>query len=79
MSDLFFNKIAAALLAGALGFIGINKFADIVVHPEVPASTAFAYSLAPAETAHVEVAAPAPFPECRLDILNGRDQRRESV
>ncbi len=62
MSDLFFNKIAAALLAGALGFIGINKFADIVVHPDVPASTAFAYSLAPTETAHVEVAAPAPFP-----------------
>ncbi|MBL4870268.1 MAG: hypothetical protein JKX72_04880, partial [Robiginitomaculum sp.] len=48
MSDLFVNKIAAALLASALGVIGIQKFANVVVHADIPAVPA--YQLAAAVT-----------------------------
>jgi len=60
MSDLFFNKIAAALLCSAIGFISINKFASAVVHPK--AAEGVAYSLATdTPIAAVEVVE-APFP-----------------
>jgi len=60
MSDLFFNKIAAAGLCSVIGFIGINKFANAVVHPGAAEGTA--YSLATdAPIAAVEVVE-APFP-----------------
>jgi cytochrome c len=62
MSDLFVNKIAGALLASALGFIGINRLADHIVHADVPEASEFAYSLAPVEAAAVVVEVEAPFP-----------------
>lgn len=60
MSNLFGNKIAAALLASALGVIGIQKFANVVVHADVPAVPA--YQLAAVATAKTVKTAPAPFP-----------------
>lgn len=68
MSNLFVNKVAAALLASALGFITINQFADSVVHTETP--TAPAYQLAVTETATI-VVEPEPFPSTAW--LDGRD------
>jgi len=46
MSGLFFNKVAAATLASVLGILVINKFAGIVVHPNVPEPDQFVYKLA---------------------------------
>ena len=71
MSDLFVNKIAGALLASALGFIGINRLADHIVHADVPEPSEFAYSLAPVEAAAVEVEVEAPFPS--VEWINARD------
>jgi len=61
MSDLFFNKIAAAGLAAALGFIGINKIASMAVHAEIPSTPAYSKYVADAPTEVEEV--PAPFPQ----------------
>ena len=62
MSGLFFNKVAGALLASGLGIILINKFANVVMEPEIPSPEHFAYSLAvEAPTEHVE-AVPVAFP-----------------
>ena len=56
MSGLFVNKVLGALLASGLGFIMINKFSNVVMHPDVPEPEKFAYSLAvETEAAHVEV------------------------
>lgn len=60
MSDLFVNKIAAALLASALGVIGIQKFANVAVHADVPAVPA--YQLAVETTVVKGNDEPAPFP-----------------
>ncbi len=62
MSDLFFNKVAAALLVSAIGFIGINKMAEKVVHADIPEPSAFAYRLAPIETTSTETEILIPFP-----------------
>lgn len=61
MSDLFFNKIAAAGLAAALGFIGINKLAGMAVHAEIPSTPAYS-KYVPGESTVVEDI-PAPFPQ----------------
>jgi cytochrome c len=61
MSDLFFNKIAAAGLAAALGFITINKIAGIAVHADIPSTPD--YSKYVAEDTHSAVEVPAPFPQ----------------
>lgn len=64
MSGLFVNKVLGALLASGLGFIMINKFSNVVMHPDVPEPEKFAYSLAvESDTAHeevVEIAFPSP-------------------
>ena len=62
MSDLFFNKVAGALLGTALGIIAINKFAGAVMAPEVPESDSFAYTLAPSEAAAPVEVKEIPFP-----------------
>lgn len=60
MSNLFGNKVAAALLASALGVIGIQKFANVAVHADIPAVPAYQLAVvATTEVTHVE---PAPFP-----------------
>lgn len=61
MSDLFFNKIAAAGLAAALGFIAINKIAGVAVHADIPSTPA--YSVYVADETNSEVDVPAPFPQ----------------
>ena len=71
MSGLFVNKVLGAMLASGLGFIMINKFSNVVMHPDVPEPEKFAYSLA-VETATpheevVEIAFPSP------DWLGARD------
>lgn len=64
MSGLFVNKVMAALLASGLGIIVINKFSNVVMHPDVPKPENFAYSLAvEAPTDHAEpvvIAFPSP-------------------
>lgn len=60
MSDLFANKIAAALLASALGFIGINKIAGAVVQADIPAVPAYRIAVIE-DTGHAEEL-PLPFP-----------------
>lgn len=62
MSGLFVNKVLGALLASGLGFILINKFSNVVMHPDVPEPEKFAYSLAvDAPTDHAEIV-PVAFP-----------------
>jgi cytochrome c len=61
MSDLFFNKIAAAGLAAALGFIGINKMANVAVHADIPDVPAYS-KYVPGDSAEVKDV-PAPFPQ----------------
>lgn len=61
MSDLFFNKIAAAGLAAALGFIGINKLAGMAVHAEIPSTPAYSKYVAGESTVVEDI--PAPFPQ----------------
>ncbi len=71
MSGLFVNKVLGALLASGLGIIMINKFSNVVMHPDVPEPEKFAYSLAvETEAAHVEVVEIA-FPS--PSWLDGRD------
>lgn len=71
MSGLFVNKVLGALLASGLGFIMINKFSNVVMHPDVPEPEKFAYSLAvETQTAHVEVVEIA-FPSPTW--MDGRD------
>ncbi len=74
MGDLFFNKVAGAFLASALGLIVIGKFSNALNKPDIPAPKDFAYSLAaPTETAPVivaEVAFPSPV------WLGGRDAEK---
>lgn len=56
MSGMFINKLAGSFLAAGLGFIMINKFSGVVMHPDVPKPEKFAYSLAAeAPVQHVEV------------------------
>jgi len=70
MSDLFFNKIAAAALASALVFIGINKLSGAAVNADKPAISEFAYSLAPTQAAAVETVE-VPFPsQVWIDGMN---------
>lgn len=60
MSSLLINKVAAAVLVSALGFIGINKFSEVVI-PNDPSAN-FAYTLAPAKTVAVAEVLEIPFP-----------------
>jgi cytochrome c len=61
MSDLFFNKIAAAGLAAALIFIGINKIAGMAVHADIPSTPAYSKYVAGASEVVEDI--PAPFPQ----------------
>ena len=65
--DLGFNKIAGAILATALGFIGINHLSHALYHPHSPETLAYgAESLAAWEAAQGTEAGPVielPFPQ----------------
>jgi len=62
MSGLFFNKVAGAFLASTLGILVINRFAGVVVHPDIPDPEHFAYKIETGETAAPVEAEPIPFP-----------------
>jgi len=55
MDELGFNKIAAAILATALGFMGIKELAHAVMHHNAPASPAYALEIPEAAGAVEEI------------------------
>ena len=60
MDELGFNKIAAAVLATALGYMGIKEIAHAVIHVKAPASPAYALAIPEAAGAAEEVELPFP-------------------
>ena len=63
MDELGFNKIAAAILATALGFMGIKELAHAVMHHNAPASPAYALEIPEAAGAVEEIELPFPQAE----------------
>lgn len=61
MDDLGFNKIAAAVLATGLGFMGLKEIAHMSMHVEAPDVPAYALEIEEAPTPGGEVIEP-PFP-----------------
>lgn len=62
MDELGFNKIAAAVLATALGYMFIKEAAHFIVHTEMPETPAYALEIPEAGGAAVEEV-PLPFPQ----------------
>lgn len=62
MADLEFNKIAAAILATALGYLGIKEITHLAFHTEGPKIPAYALELPEVPAAGAEAAEPVPFP-----------------
>ena len=60
MDELGFNKIAAAILATALGYMGIKELSHAVIHVEAPAVPAYALDIPEAAGAVEEVELPFP-------------------
>ncbi len=60
MDELGFNKIAAAILATALGYMGIKELAHAVIHVEAPKAPAYALAIPEAAGAVEEVELPFP-------------------
>ena len=63
MDELGFNKIAAAVLATALGYMGIKEIAHAVIHVEAPAKPAYALAIPEAAGAVEEIELPFPQAE----------------
>ncbi len=74
MDDLGFNKIAAALLATALGYIGLKEISHLAFHTNAPEVPAYALAL-PEVSNNAEVAEVVPFPSpewiASLDSVKG--------
>ncbi len=74
MHDLGFNKIAAAILASALGFMLIKEASHMVMHVEAPETPA--YRIAIPETDTSGPAEPLPFPQAdwvaAMDVERGK-------
>ena len=62
MDELGFNKIAAAVLATALGYMGIKELAHAVIHVEAPAKPAYALEIPEAAGPVEEIELPFPQP-----------------
>lgn len=60
MDELGFNKIAAAVLATALGYMGIKELAHAVIHVEAASKPAYALAIPEAAGAVVEIELPFP-------------------
>lgn len=71
MSDLFFNKIAAAALATVLGMIGINRLAANLIEADVPDVREFAYL--PEMDLKITSERPVEVPFPSIDWINGRN------
>lgn len=61
MDELGFNKIAAAVLATALGYMLLKEASHMVVHAETPETPS--YALAIPEVTDTKDAEPLPFPQ----------------
>lgn len=74
MSDLGFNKIAAAVLATALGYMLLKEASHLVIHAEAPSKPAYALAI-PETGGAVEAEKPLPFPQAdwiaAMDITKG--------
>ncbi len=75
MSDLGFNKIAAAVLATALGYMLLKEASHLVIHTEAPAKPAYALAI-PEAAAAGTADKPLPFPQAdwvaAMDIAKGK-------
>jgi len=74
MSDLGFNKIAAAVLATALGYMLLKEASHLAIHAEAPAKPAYALAI-PETGGNAEAEKPLPFPQAdwiaAMDITKG--------
>jgi cytochrome c len=74
MSDLGFNKIAAAVLATALGYMLLKEASHLVIHAEAPAKPAYALAI-PETGGNAEAEKPLPFPQAdwiaAMDVTKG--------
>lgn len=73
MSDLGFNKIAAAVLATALGFMLIREAPHFMMHVESPQTPVYKLDIAE-DTASGEEEIPLPFPQA--DWIAAMDEAR---
>jgi len=74
MDDLGFNKIAAAILATALGFMGLKEISHAFMHVEVPDVPAYALEIANTNEggeAVIEVPFPSPDFIAAMDAAKG--------
>ena len=63
MDELGFNKIAAAILATALGYMGIKELAHAMIHVEAPAKPVYALAIPEASGPAEEIELPFPQAE----------------
>jgi len=74
MSDLGFNKIAAAILATALGYMLLKEASHMAVHVKAPSKPAYALALPETNSAAAEEK-PLPFPQAdwiaAMDVTKG--------
>ncbi len=63
MDELGFNKIAAAILATALGYMGIKELAHAMIHVESPAKPVYALAIPEASGPAEEIELPFPQAE----------------
>ena len=73
MDELGFNKIAAAVLATALGYMGIKELAHAVIHVEAPAKPVYALAIPDAAGPVEEIELPFPQAEwiAEMDATRG--------
>lgn len=62
MDELGFNKIAAAVLATALGYMFLKEASHFIIHTEMPETPAYALAI-PETGGGVEEDVPLPFPQ----------------
>ena len=74
MDELGFNKIAAAILVTALGFMGLKEVSHSAMHVEMPETPAYALEIEEAPVAGGEVIE-LPFPQAEwvaaMDVTRG--------
>ena len=73
MDELGFNKLAAAVLATALGFMGIKEISHMAMHVNEPVAPAYALEIPDVSTGG-EVEIEPPFPS--LEWVSAMDETR---
>jgi len=82
MDDLGFNKIAAAVLATGLGFMGLKEISHMVMHVEIPETPAYALALPEVVTdgaAEIEIPFPSPAWIAAMDATRGETVFKKCV